>query len=133
MSGWRRAVADFVPIAAALVFAGHFAIVLVAQAEDGPSARHLLTYSVSARAVAVVSAVTPYDRDPEVRDAFLRWFKRGFDTVLAGDPPLMIEWNTTAKGRAGRSGYDFGMDEAERFLKHKLPDRSPHTVPIPPA
>jgi len=95
--------------------------------------RYVLTYSVSDEGVSVVSAVTPYDFEPEVRNAFLHWFKRGFDTVLAGDPPLMIEWDITAKGRAGRRGYDFGMDEAERFMKKKAPKQSLQTTAIAPA
>ena len=100
---------------------------------EPPAARHELTYSVTARAVTVVAAVTPYDRDPEVRAAFLHWFKRGFDGVLAGEPPLMIEWDSTAKGRAGRSGYDFGIDEARRFLKRKPSVPGQYVVPFPPA
>lgn len=103
-----------------------------AKAGREAAARHDLTYSVSERKVAVVSAVTPYDADPAVRAAFLHWFRRGFDTVLAGDPPLMIEWDTTPKARAGRHGYDFGMEEAERFMKRKLPAQRPHAVRIPP-
>jgi len=103
-----------------------------AQAGGDAAARFVVTYSVSNRAVAVVAAVTPYDADAQVRSAFLHWFKRGFDTVLAGEPPLMIEWDSTPRARAGRRGYDFGMDEAERFLKRKAPGQAPYTVPIPP-
>ena len=105
---------------------------LPARAGGEAATRHVLTYSVSERAVTVVSAVTPYDAEPEVRAAFLHWFRRGFDTVLAGHPPLMIEWDTTPKARAGRQGYDFGMDEAGRYKKGKRPAQGPHKVPIPP-
>ena len=103
-----------------------------AQAGGDAAARFVVTYSVSDRAVTVFAAVTPYDADAQVRNAFLHWFKRGFDTVLAGEPPLMIEWDSTPKAMAGRRGYDFGMDEAERFLKRKAPGQAPYTVPIPP-
>lgn len=92
-----------------------------------------LKYSVSEKSVTIVSAVTPCDSNTRVREVFLRWFKRGFETVLAGDPPLMIDWQDTPEGRAGRSGYDFGMGEAARYQKTKNgPGPSLHTISIPP-
>lgn len=78
-----------------------------------------IKYEVLQGTVTVVSALTPYDSDETGREAFLKWFKRGFETVLQGNPPLMIEWLDSPEGRAGRSGYDSGMDEAERYLKGK--------------
>jgi hypothetical protein len=100
-----------------------------AQAPEGPFIR----YSVSGQAVSIVSAVTPFDGQPGVRDAFLHWFKRGFKTVLAGRQPLRIEWDVTPAAKAGRRGYDFGMDEAERYLKNgKEPNQPLLTTPIPP-
>ena len=94
--------------------------------------QNILTYTVSDQGIAVISAVTPYDSEPQVRNTFLKWFKRGFDTVVSGSSPLMLEWDTTAKGRAGRHGYDLGMEEAERFLRKKEPGKTPRTIPIPP-
>lgn len=91
-----------------------------------------LTYTVSDQGIAVISAVTPYDSEPQVRNTFLKWFKRGFDTVLSGTSPLLIEWDTTAKGRAGRHGYDLGMEEAERFIRKKEPGQAIRTASIPP-
>jgi hypothetical protein len=94
--------------------------------------QNILTYTVSDQGITVISAVTPYDSEPAVRNRFLQWFKRGFDTVLSGSSPLMIEWNTTAEARAGRHGYDFGMEEAERFLREKASGQAPRIIPIPP-
>jgi hypothetical protein len=108
-------------------------IPISALAADGATGRHYLKYSVSDRDVTVVEAVTPYDSDPQSKEAFLNWFKRGFGTVLKGKPPLMIEWGVTAAANAGREGYDFGIDEAERYLKkEKGSSRSLHVVLIPP-
>ncbi len=94
--------------------------------------QNILTYTVSDQGIAVISAVTPYDSEQQVRNTFLKWFKRGFDTVLSGTSPLRIEWDTTAKGQAGRHGYDFGMEEAEIFLREKASGQAPRTIPIPP-
>jgi hypothetical protein len=116
----------------AVILAG-FAPVSSWAAEDPNSGYHL-KYSVSEQTITVVAAVTPYDSNPQAKEAFLHWFKRGFETVLTGKPPLMIEWDVTPEARAGRRGYDFGMDEAERFLKNeKEPNQSLQTTPIPPA
>lgn len=93
---------------------------------DGPH----INYQVLQETVAVVSAVTPYDSDRKVREAFLHWFKRGFETVLKGNSPLMIEWLDSPEGKAGQSGYDLGMDEAARYVKKK-PQQSLQTAPIP--
>jgi hypothetical protein len=94
---------------------------------------HYLEYSVSGQLITVASAVTPYDANPKARDAFLYWFKRGFETALIGISPLMIEWKDSPEGKAGQRGYDFGMDEAERYLKKKKDsNRSLQTTPIPP-
>ncbi len=96
--------------------------------------RPFLTYSVSGRIVTVVSAVTPYDSTPQAREGFLHWFKRGFETILAGQSPLLIEWANTPEAEAGRKGYDFGMDEAERYTrKEKGPQPSLQTTVIPPS
>jgi hypothetical protein len=102
-------------------------------AGDDATGSHHLKYSVSDQTVTVVSAVTPYDSDPQLREAFLHWFKRGFEITLAGKPPLMIEWDVTPQAKAGRRGYDFGTDEAARYLKRdKSADQSVQTAPIPP-
>ena len=76
-----------------------------------------VTYSVSGLSVTIVSAVTPHDSRGKTRDVFLYWFKRGFETVLTGKPPLMIEWDETTEGIAGQMGYTSGMNEGERFMK----------------
>jgi len=94
--------------------------------------QNILTYTVSDQGVTVLSATTPYDSETEIRDAFLKWFKRGFDTIVSGASPLMLEWDTTAKGRAGRHGYDLGMEEAEIFLREKASGQAPRAIPIPP-
>jgi hypothetical protein len=108
-------------------------IPLSAWAADGTTGKHFLKYSVSNGDVTVVEAVTPYDSDPQAKEAFLNWFKRGFETVLKGKPPLMVEWGVTSVAYAGRDGYDFGMDEAERYLKkEKGSSRSLNVVPLPP-
>ncbi|PKN19338.1 MAG: hypothetical protein CVU71_07460 [Deltaproteobacteria bacterium HGW-Deltaproteobacteria-6] len=92
-----------------------------------------IKYSVSDQEATIVSAATPYDSDPKARDAFLHWFKVGFHTVLNGASPLMIEWQNSPEGKAGRRGYDFGMDEAEKYLKEKKePRQLLQTMPIPP-
>jgi hypothetical protein len=94
--------------------------------------QNILTYTVSDQGVTVYSATTPYDSETEIRNVFLKWFKRGFDRVVSGASPLMLEWDTTAQGRAGRHGYDLGMEEAERFLRKKEPGKTPRTIPISP-
>lgn len=92
---------------------------------------YYLKYSVSDSAVTVVSAATPYDSNPQAKEAFLNWFKRGFETVLKGKPPLMIEWSVTPVAEAGRKGYDFGMDEAEKYLKKENGSKqSPQVIHI---
>jgi len=108
------------------------AIMAPVTAETNAADQNILTYTVSDQGIAVISAVTPYDSQPEVRNAFLKWFKRGFDTVLSGSSPLMIEWDTTAKGRAGQRGYDLGMGEAEKFMQKKASSQSLQTTSIPP-
>ena len=100
-------------------------------AADDAIETHYVKYSVSEHSVKVVSAVTPYDSNQKVRDAFLHWFKRGFDTVLTGSAPLMVEWADSPEGKASQRGYDFGMDEAERYLKKKEPNQSLQTTSIP--
>jgi len=109
------------------------ALPLSAWAADDVTGGYYVKYSVSDRDVTVVAAVTPYDSDPQVKEAFINWFARGFETVLKGKPPLMIEWGINATASAGRKGYDFGMDEAERYLrKEKDSLRLLNLVPIPP-
>ena len=102
------------------------------RAADDTAPLWFMSYSVSDRAARVVSAVTPYDDSPAARNAFLRWFKRGFDTILTGRQPLMVEWNTAPEAKAGRRGYDFGMDEAKRYLEKPGPRQPLQTIPIPP-
>ncbi len=98
-------------------------------APEGPFVR----YSVSGNAVAVAQAVTPFDAQPREREAFLGWFKRGFETGYTGGAPLMIEWDETPVARAGRRGYEFGLDEGKRFRNEsKDPGRAEHTAQIPP-
>jgi hypothetical protein len=91
-------------------------------------------YSVSSQTVTVVAAVTPYDDNPKAREAFLHWFKRGFEVGFAGKAPPMIEWNDTLEAKAGRRGYDFGIEEGERCRgMQKTPNQqSMRTTPIPP-
>ena len=106
---------------------------LARAAGDAATGGHYLKYSVSGHTVTVIAAVTPYDSDPPLQEAFLHWFKRGFETTLAGKPPLMIEWDVTPKAKAGQRGLDFGTDEAARYLKrNKAADESVQTAPIPP-
>ena len=115
--------------------------VLLAAVSSPPTAataddfhRSSLTYSVSGRIVTVVSAVTPYDSIPQTREAFLHWFKRGFETIMNGRPPLMIEWANTPEAEAGQKGYDFGMDEAGRYMrKEKESQPSLQTTALPPS
>jgi hypothetical protein len=94
---------------------------------DAANDTHYIKYSVSDQLVSIVSATTPYDSNPKARDAFIHWFERGFNTVLTGKTPLMIEWKNSLEGKAGQRGYDFGMNEAERYLKkQKETNQSPH-------
>jgi hypothetical protein len=96
--------------------------------------RPSLSYSVSGRIVTVVSAVTPYDSNPPAREGFLHWFKRGFETIVTGKSPLLIEWANTPEAEAGRKGYDFGMDEAERYMrKERGAQPSLQTTVMPPS
>jgi len=90
-------------------------------ASDGAPGDFYLEYSVSERSVSIIAASTPYDSSSRAREALIRWFKRGFETILSGAPPLMIEWDTTPEAAAGRAGYDSGMDEAKRYLKKMDP------------
>ena len=88
-----------------------------------------MEYTVSGQSLSVVSAATPYDANQKVRDAFLHWFQRGFETALSGQAPLMIEWQHTPEGEAGRKGYDLGLDEGEGYRKHpKSSDQSRQTI-----
>jgi ribosome modulation factor len=97
-----------------------------------PQTGPFVKYSVSGQSVTVISAKTPFDDSPAVRDAFLRWFKRGFETGLAGKQPLMIEWQETPEGRAGQRGYDSGMDEGAKYREtRKASSQSVRTAPIP--
>lgn len=106
---------------------------LSCSAADKATDTHYIKYSVSNQFVTVVSAATPYDSNSKTRDAFLHWFKRGFDTILTDTSPLMVEWQNSPEGKAGRRGYDFGMDEAAIYLKKKkVPNQSLQTTPIPP-
>lgn len=89
-----------------------------------------IKYQVIQKNLTIFTAVTPYDSDLKVREAFLNWFKRGFETVLKGHSPLMIEWLDSPEGKAGQIGYDLGMDEAGRHL-NKEPESSLQSVPIP--
>ena len=90
-------------------------------------------YTVVDQSVTVASAVTHYDLDAKAREIFLYWFKRGFETVFAGKSPMMITWGETIEGEAGREGYDFGMNEGERYMQNpKKLNQSLQTSPIPP-
>ncbi|MFH2012904.1 MAG: hypothetical protein ABIJ37_09440 [Pseudomonadota bacterium] len=89
-------------------------------------------YTVTAQSVTISSAVTHYDFDTKARQAFLSWFKRGFETVLAGKPPMMITWRETTEGEAGRKGYELGMDEGEKYLKNPVAFKSLQIIQIPP-
>ncbi len=82
-----------------------------------------IKYQVVQNNLTIFTAVTPYDSDLKVREAFLNWFKRGFETVLKGHSPLMIEWLDSPEEKAGQIGYDLGMDEAGRYL-NKEPESS---------
>ena len=118
-------------LVAVLVAVTLFPLSVYAALEADPV--YYLKYSVSKRDVTIVKAVTPYDADTKVRDAFLLWFQRGFRTVLTGAQPLMIEWRDSPEGRAGQRGYDLGMDEGVRYSKmEKTAGRPPYTVPILP-
>jgi len=74
-----------------------------------------LDYQVSGTTFTLLAAVTPYDATPKVRDAFLHWFQRGFETALRGEAPLLVEWQPTPEGEAARYGYDLGLEKGERF------------------
>jgi hypothetical protein len=90
-------------------------------------------YSVSGQAVKVISAKTPFDDNPAAREAFLRWFERGFETGLAGKAPLMVEWSQTPVAQAGRRGYDLGLEEGTKFkVSHDTSSQSSRTALIPP-
>ncbi|MEW6616070.1 MAG: hypothetical protein AB1401_11500 [Thermodesulfobacteriota bacterium] len=90
-------------------------------------------YTIAAQSVIVSSAVTRYDFDAKARHAFLYWFKRGFETVLAGKPQMMITWEETTEGEAGRKGYDLGMSEGEKYMQSPKATNQPvQTTPIPP-
>lgn len=119
----------FTVFAAFIPFAAPFSI---PAAEDAAGGYHL-KYSVSGRDLTIVSSVTPYDSDRKTKDAYLYWFKRGFEAVIAGKPPLMVEWGNTPAAAAGRKGYDYGIEEADRYLKKDKGEReSLQTFPIPP-
>jgi hypothetical protein len=100
-----------------------------AAALAGPFVR----YSVSGQSMSIISAVTPFDGQPGVRDAFLHWFQRNFETVLAGREPVMIEWANTPEAQAGRRGYDLGIAAAQTYLKNRMRSgQSVQITPIPP-
>lgn len=110
-------------------FAASFPILAI----EGPAGGYHLKYSVSGRDLTIVSSVTPYESDRKAKDAYLYWFKRGFEAVIAGKPPLMVEWGDTTAAAAGRKGYDSGMAEADRYLKKdKAQRQSVQVIPIPP-
>jgi hypothetical protein len=97
-----------------------------------PAGPHV-TYAVHGRAAEVLSAVTPYDDVPEAREAFLAWFKRGFETAAARREPLRVEWERSPAGQAASRGYALGLDEGGRWLAEGKPGgRSPRTAPIGP-
>ena len=99
---------------------------LSANSEADTPGSWYVNYTVSGRALSIVSAVTPYDSDQTVRDSFLHWFQRGFEGVIAGEAPLMIEWQDTPQGDAGQKGYEIGLDEGEAYMKNqKSPNPSP--------
>lgn len=74
-------------------------------------------YSVEGESVRVVSAVTPFDSNGKAREVYLRWFKRGVETVIMGNQPLDVEWQQSPEGQAGQQGYYIGMKEGGAFLK----------------
>ncbi|AMV73287.1 hypothetical protein JCM30471_16890 [Desulfuromonas carbonis] len=89
-----------------------------------------LDYSVSGNTVTILAAVTPYDPTPKVRDAFLHWFQRGFETALRNEAPLLVEWQNTPQGQAGQDGYELGLEKGERFRARRSGTER-QTVPIP--
>lgn len=76
-----------------------------------------IRYAITGTTVAIDAAVTSFDDQPSERKAFLDWFKKGVGTAYAGREPLMVEWMDTPEGRAGRCGYDAGLEEGERIRK----------------
>lgn len=101
---------------------------------------HGIKYTVSERTVTIISATTSYDSDQKLKEVFLHWFKRGFETALNGSAPLIIEWQDSAEGRAGQRGYDFGRDEADRYRKkepyqprQRTPEKEPSSATEPEA
>jgi hypothetical protein len=121
-----RSVAVFVLVSIAMA-----PLYLWAKSEE--KAGYFIKYGVSKQKAIIISASTPYDSSIKARDAFLHWFVRGFEAVLTGRAPMVVEWKDSPEGKAGQKGYDFGMDEAERYLKLKeKPDNSIIIAPIPP-
>ena len=97
-----------------------------------PQGRHV-SYRVKGESVTVVSAVTPFDSNPAAREAFVKWFKKGFEATLKGKEPMRVEWERNQIGQAGSRGYDVGLDEGERFrAEPKQSNQSLQTTPIPP-
>ena len=90
-----------------------------------------LDYQVSGTTLTILAAVTPYDARPKVRDAFLHWFQRGFESALKGEAPLLVDWQPTPEGAAGRCGYDLGLEKGERFRAPRSGEER-QRVPIPP-
>ena len=76
-----------------------------------------ICYAITGTTVAIDAAATPFDGRSGEREAFLHWFGKGVETGHAGSEPLMIEWMDTPEGRAGRCGYDAGLEEGGRIRK----------------
>lgn len=108
------------------------AAAILALASCRSPAGPFVRYAVSDHAVTVTAAVTPFDQSTRARESFLHWFKRGFETGLAGKAPLMIDWTDTPEGKAGRQGYDFGLEQGAALREQKTPGPSSGTVLIPP-
>jgi hypothetical protein len=96
-----------------------------------PSSAPELTYVFEKGTVTVVSARTPYDDAPEIREAFLHWFVDGFEAGLNGSH-IMAEWQHNAVGRAAQQGYECGHEQGERFRNARPSAPVRETVPILP-
>ncbi len=125
-----RASLAFVAVVAAVLLVPACSSQKPQAAESVPNTP-FVRYSVSGQAVIVISAKTPFDDDPKAREAFLGWFKRGFETGLARRIPLRIEWQPTTVGEAGRRGYELGLEQGTQFWEKKLPRNSQQTALIP--
>jgi hypothetical protein len=81
-----------------------------------------ITYSIGRDTITINTAITPYDKDPIARSAYIFGFKRGFEDAM-NEKMAFMTWEKSLKGKAGEAGYVAGTQEWAAYNAKKTPSK----------